>query len=126
MGEAILKKHGGDRFDVFSAGLRPTGEIHPLTLEVLEEKGYDTAGQRSKAATEYLGEIPVHYLVVVCDAAAKECPSIWPGMRERLNWPFEDPAGFEGAEAEKLEKFREVRDQIEARLLEWLESSPSE
>ena len=121
MGEALLRKHGGDLFTVHSAGLEPTGEVHPLTIRVLEEKGLDLSGHRSKAAAEYLGRLPVRYLITVCDAAAKNCPAIWPGMRERLNWPFPDPAGFEGTEEEVLAGFREVRDAVEARILAWLE-----
>lgn len=122
LGEAFLRKHGGDLFEVYSAGLEPTGEIHPLTVRVLEEKGIDLSGHRSKSAKEYLGKLPVRYLITVCDAAARNCPSIWPGMQERLNWPFEDPAAFEGNEAETLAKFREVRDAIEERIREWLRS----
>ena len=122
MGEAFLRKHGGDLFDVYSAGLEPTGEIHPLTVRVLEEKGIDLLGHRSKSAKEYLGKLPVRFLITVCDAAAKNCPSIWPGMQERLNWPFPDPAAFRGTEEETLAKFREVRDAVEARILEWLDT----
>jgi arsenate reductase len=37
-----------------------------------------------------------------------------------MYWPFDDPAAFEGTEEEKLAKFREVRDQIDARPRAWL------
>jgi len=121
MGEALLKKHGGDRFEVHSAGLAPTGEIHPLSVRVLEEIGLDVSGHRSKSADEFLGRLPVRYLIAVCDAAAKNCPAHWPDMQERLEWPFPDPAEFEGTEEEVLAGFREVRDAIESRILEWLD-----
>jgi arsenate reductase len=120
IGEAALRRIAGDLFHVHSAGLDATGEIHPMTVRVLEEKGYDLSEHHSKPATEYLGHLPVRYLIIVCDAAAKRCPTIWPGMQERLVWPFEDPAVFEGDEEETLAKFREVRDAIEARLESWV------
>lgn len=122
MGEALLRAHAGARFDVYSAGLEPTGEVHPMTVRVLQEKGLDVSGHRSKSAKEFLGRLPVRYLITVCDAAAKNCPSVWPGMQERLNWPFPDPAAFEGTEEETLATFREVRDAIEARILAWLDA----
>ncbi len=120
MGEAFLRKHGGDLFEVHSAGLEPTGEVHPLTIRVLEERGLDVSGHHSKSAEKYLGRLPVHTLIAVCDQAARNCPSNWPGMEERLTWPFPDPAAFEGTGAETLARFRGVRDSIEARILEWI------
>ena len=119
MGEAFLRRHGGDRFDVYSAGLEPK-EINPFTREVMAEIGYDLAGHRAKALTEYLGREHFGYLITVCGGAEAACP-IFPGMGLRLHWPFEDPAAFEGSDEDKRAKFREVRDQIEARVKEWLE-----
>jgi arsenate reductase len=37
-----------------------------------------------------------------------------------MHWSFEDPAKFEGREAEKLAKFREIRDLIEKKIREWV------
>jgi arsenate reductase len=102
IGEAYLRKYAGDLFDVHSAGLDASGGIHPTTVTVLEEAGFDLSSHRAKEATEYLGELPVHTLIIVCDAAAKKCPSVWPGIRERLVWPFEDPPAFDGDEEAKL------------------------
>jgi len=59
--------------------------------------------------------------VTVCDDAEKNCPTVWPGLATRLHWSFEDPAAFDGTDAEKLEKFRQVRDQIDCKVREWLE-----
>ena len=64
--------------------------------------------------------MPVDYLILVCDGAARACPSFWPGVVERLLWPFEDPAGFVGSEEEKRGRFLLVRDAIRARVEEWL------
>jgi len=121
MAEAFLRKYGSDRFEAFSAGLQPT-EINPYTYKVMAELGLDLAGQRSKGVEEFLGKTLFQYLITVCDDADKNCPTVWPGLSKRMHWSFEDPAKFEGSEEEKLQKFRAVRDQIQARIREWLAS----
>jgi arsenate reductase len=121
MAEAFLRKFANDYFEVYSAGLEPKG-INPLTIQVLEEKGLDLSQHASKSVQEYLGKVHFHKLITVCDDAEKNCPTVWPGVNERMHWSFEDPAAFEGAEEEKIKKFRVIRDQIEQKILEWLRS----
>ena len=118
MAEALLRKYAGDRFEAYSAGLEPKG-VNPHTVRVLDEIGIDTSQHRSKSLREYLGRVNFGYLITVCSDAEQNCP-IFPGVSVRLHWPFEDPAKFEGTHEEKLAKFREVRDQISARLKAWL------
>ncbi len=118
LAEALLRKLAGEQFEVFSAGLEPKG-INPYTVRVLEEIGLDVSGQYSKSLNEYLGRVSFDYLITVCSDADEQCPN-FPGSGRRLHWPFEDPAKFEGSAAEKLAKFRAVRDQIQARLAAWL------
>ena len=103
--EAYLRRLGGDRFRVHSAGTDPTDRVHPLTVEVLAEEGIDIGDATPTDYREYFEEIPVHFLITVCDGAAKACPTVWPGVHERLPWPFEDPATFEGSPEETLEKY---------------------
>jgi arsenate reductase len=127
MAEALLRHHAGDRFEAFSAGTDPR-PLNPLTLQVLEEKGVSTAGLRSKDLSEYLGREFFSYVVVVCSRAAEKCPTAWPGVHEVLHLYFDDPAAATGSDEEKLARFREVRDQLEAALLEWvarLDSNPA-
>jgi len=119
MAEAFLRKYTGDNFEVYSAGLEP-GEINPLTLQVMEEKGINMEGQFPKGLDQFMMKVHFGYLITVCDRAEQKCP-IFPGMGQRLYWPIEDPAAFNGTNQENLEKFRLVRDQIEARVLSWLE-----
>ena len=119
MAEALLKKYAGDHFEVFSAGLEPKG-INPLTLVVLNEAGIETKGQYAKPLSTYLGKIDFSYLITVCSNAEDKCP-IFPGMGLCLHWPFEDPALFNGSEEVIMEKFREIRNRIEARIFAWLE-----
>ncbi|MFI5143661.1 MAG: arsenate reductase ArsC [Thermoanaerobaculales bacterium] len=122
MAEAFLRHMAEERFEVLSAGLDPAPEIHPDAFRVMAEKGLDMSGQRPKTAKEYLGRRTVHTVIIVCDRAAQRCPTTWPGVLERLQWPFEDPVAFEGDKAAQLAKFREVRDQIERRIHEWLDA----
>lgn len=117
--EAFLRKYGGDRFEAHSAGLEPKG-LNPFTVKVMDEIGIDVSSQTSKGVDTYLGKLLFQYLVTVCDDADKNCPTVWPGVNNRMHWSFQDPAAVEGTDAEKLAKFREVRDLIEAKVKEWL------
>jgi arsenate reductase (thioredoxin) len=118
MAEAMLRKMAGDRYEVHSAGLEPSA-IHPMTIQVLQEIGIDASGQYAKPLTVYLGKVHFSYLITVCSKAEERCP-IFPGISQRLHWPFEDPAAFEGSEQAKLDFFRQIRDQIEIKIRQWL------
>ncbi|OHB66737.1 MAG: protein tyrosine phosphatase [Planctomycetes bacterium RBG_13_60_9] len=119
MAEAFLRKYAGDEFNAYSAGLEPT-EIDPMTREVMREVGIDMEGQYAKGVQTYLGKLIVNHLIIVCETANSRCPHSWPGIYERLFWPLEDPDATRGNEEERLEKFRQVRDQIEQRIQLWL------
>jgi arsenate reductase len=119
MAEAFLRKYADDRFEAHSAGLEQKG-LNPLTVKVMNEVGIDVSGQQSKGVDTYLGKTLFQYLVTVCDDADKNCPTVWPGVNKRMHWSFQDPAAVEGTEEEKLAKFREVRDLIEAKIKNWL------
>ena len=120
MAEALLRRHTGDRFEVYSAGYEPT-DINPFTRQVMAEVGIDLGGQYAKGVKEYLGKINFAYVIIVCDRAEKTCPTAFPSIsRQRLFWPFEDPVAFKGTDEEKLAKFREIRDQIDQRIRQWL------
>jgi len=123
MAEGFLRNYGGQRFTALSAGTNPAEKVHPLAVEVMDEKGIDIRDQRPKNVSEYLGRIAVRHLVIVCDGANEKCPRIFPGMMNRMFWPFDDPAAFVGSEAATREKFRTVRDQIESRIQQWLKES---
>lgn len=119
MAEAFLKHYAGHRFEVYSAGYDPT-EIHPLTRQVMAEKGLDLAGQYAKGVAPFLGKMEFRYLIIVCDRAEQNCPKTFPGVVQRLFWPFDDPAAATGSPEEKVAFFRQVRDKIEARVRLWL------
>lgn len=120
MAEAILKKVGGDDFEVFSAGLEPS-KVNPFTIKVLSEIGIDWSEARAKGLTEFLGKLHFGYVITVCSRAEERCP-IFPGVGQRLHWPFEDPAAVEGTEEEKLNAFRTIRDEIQDKIMKWYKS----
>jgi arsenate reductase len=119
MGEALLRKHAGDRFEVYSAGLEPKG-VHPLTLRVMREMGVELDDHSSKHVREYMGKLLFGYLITVCSDAEDKCPAVFPGVGHRLHWSFEDPAAATGSDEEKLQKFRDVRDRIDQKIRSWL------
>jgi arsenate reductase len=121
MAEALLKKYGGDEFEAYSAGLEPKA-IHPYTEQVMEEIGIPLTEQYSKSFREYMGKLHFAYLITVCAEAEEKCPKTFPGVGQRLHWSFEDPAAFAGSNAEKIAKFREVRDKIGQKIREWLKN----
>jgi arsenate reductase len=101
-----------------------TQEINPATRQVMAEKGFDLSGQYSKGPGEFLGKMPIRYLIIVCGNAEKTCPRTFPGVLFRFFWPFDDPATAAGSDEEKLDKFRQVRDQIDQRIQAWLQEKP--
>lgn len=119
MAEALLQKHAGDRFEVYSAGLRPQ-PINSLAVQVLDEIGIDISGKQSKSVKEFLGKQRVHVVISVCTPAEAECPTLWPGPVQRLSWPFADPAAATGPDSERLAVFRSIRDQIDQKIQSWL------
>lgn len=121
MAEAFLRTYAGDKYEAYSAGLEPK-EIHPLTTRVMNEVGIDISGHYSKALKDYMGKVHFGYLITVCNEADEKCPTTFPGMGQRLSWNFEDPVSFVGTEEEKLNKFREIRDQISRKVWDWVES----
>lgn len=119
MAEAFLKKYMGDRFDFHSAGTRPADAVHPKAIAAMAEVGIDISHHTPKDSRQYLGHMPVRHLLIVCDKASMSCPRIWPGVMTRTYLPFEDPAHAEGTEAEQMQVFRRVRDEIGLAMQHW-------
>lgn len=95
--EAILNRYGADRITAYSAGSQPSGAVHPQSLILLDQLGYDTSTARSKSWDEYdQPSAPVMDVVItVCGAAAAEACPIWPGAPIRAHWGVEDPAAVD-------------------------------
>ena len=118
--EGYFRQLAGDRFNVYSAGLSPKDRVHPLAVKVMQEDGVDISAQRPTDLSEYLGKMAVSYLIIVCSRADQSCPRVFPGMGQRLYWPFDDPDAFVGSEAATLVEFRRIRDQIKRQIRGWL------
>jgi arsenate reductase len=120
MAEAFLKKYGGDRFEVESAGLEP-GKLNPVVVDVMREVGIDISQNKTKSVFDFYEQGKQYdYVVAVCDESQSgKCP-VFPGAKEILHWSFADPSGFSGSWEERLGKTREVRNQIEAKIKAWL------
>ena len=117
MAEGFLRALAGDRFEPASAGTEKTS-VNPLAIEVMAERGIDISAHTSKVLEGLLGQ-PWDYLVTVCDDANERCPFV-PGIGTRLHWSFPDPSRATGSRDDRVAAFRRVRDEIEARLSEWL------
>jgi len=117
MAEGLLRELGGARFRVESAGTRPTS-VRPEAIEAMREVGVDIRPQRSKSVDEFAAE-EFDYVITVCDNARESCP-VFPGKTARVHWSFDDPAAVEGTWEDRLAVFRRVRDEIGARLREWV------
>ena len=110
LAEGILRKAAGDLINVASAGSNPAGYVHPLAIKALAEIGIDISTHRSKHLNEFLDQ-KIHTVVTVCGKADQVCP-MFPGQVNRYHWGFDDPAHATGTEAEQMEVFRRVRDEI--------------
>jgi arsenate reductase len=113
MAEGLLGHDAGDRFEVFSAGTKPS-RVRPEAITVMRELGIDISGNRSKHVDEFVGQ-QFDYVLTVCDNANESCP-VFPGRATRIHRNFDDPAALEGPEQERLALFRRVRDEIRAYL----------
>jgi arsenate reductase len=120
LAESILRKVGADRFNAFSAGSHPKGEVNPFTLKVLERLEYPTDGLRAKDWEEFSrpGAPTMDFVFTLCDDAARETCPVWPGQPMTAHWGIEDPAAVEGTDIQKEAAFvaaaRYVRNRIAA------------
>ncbi|MGM0689512.1 MAG: arsenate reductase ArsC [Bacillota bacterium] len=113
MAEGFLKALGGSRLTVSSAGTAPVG-VNPLAIKAMAEVGIDISSHTSDAvSSDLLANIDL--LITLCGDARESC-SVVPTRVEKRHWALEDPARAEGTEQQKLEKFREIRDQIKSEI----------
>jgi arsenate reductase len=116
--EAALGRLATGRFHAHSAGSHPKGEVHPLALAILRERGYDTARFRSKSWDEFArpGAPRLDFVFTVCDNAAREACPLWPGQPISAHWGVQDPAAFVGPEDQQLRLFRRIYLELERRI----------
>ncbi len=105
--ESVLRKDGGSKFNAFSAGSQPKGEVNPFALETLAGHHYPIDGLRSKSWDEFAQPAApeLDFVFTVCDNAAGETCPVWPGQPMTAHWGVEDPAAVEGTDADKRVAF---------------------
>ena len=114
-GEYLLKRVGGTRFDVHSAGSFPTGKVNPFAIEVLRDVYHiDASAARSKSWEEF-GDVKFDFVITVCDNARESCP-LWPGQPIVAHWGVPDPALAEGSDEEKLRQFKRAAQTLAHRI----------
>ena len=116
--EAILNKEGVGRFQAYSAGSMPKGEVNPHALALVESLGFAASDFRSKSWDEFArpGAPPLDFVITVCDNAAGEVCPVWPGQPMTAHWGIPDPAAAEGTEAEIAAAFAEAARQLGTRI----------
>ena len=123
MAEAFLNKYGEGKYKAESAGLEP-GKLNPNVVKVMQEAGIDIRQKGTQGVFDLVRKGSLYNAVItVCDeASAEQCP-IFPGRVKRIAWSFEDPSAFKGTEEEVLQHTREVRDEIESAVKDFIKES---
>ena len=114
-GEYLLRRLGGPRFQVYSAGASPTGKVNPFAIRVLKDCFHIDASEARSKSWEEFNDVQFDFVVTVCDNARETCP-VWPGQPIVAHWSSPDPAALEGSDEEKYRAFKEVAFQINRRL----------
>ena len=120
LAESILQREGMGKFNAFSAGSHPKGEIHPYALDLLKQLNHSTKALRSKDWSEFAKKDSpkMDFVFTVCDNAAAEVCPVWPGQPMTAHWGLPDPAAVEGTEAEKrlafADSYRMMKNRISA------------
>lgn len=126
MAEALLRKLGGPRFEVASAGFEPR-PVNPLVVEAMAQFDIPLLATDPQPSVFelYKRGRHFHYVIGVCDEEqGQKCP-IFPGVVTRLSWSFPDPSAFTGTHDEQLAQVIEVRDAIRDELTAWLRTFPT-
>jgi arsenate reductase len=122
MAEGLFRHYAGDRFEVFSAGTKPS-VVRPEAISVMNEIGLDISGHRSKSVDEFIGK-PLDIVITVCDNANETCP-VFPGNVRRLHWPVADPAVIPGPTKTRNAAFRLIRNHLYGRIITFLKADES-
>ncbi|WP_339909420.1 arsenate reductase ArsC [Symmachiella dynata] len=124
MAEALWESLGGGSWQSESAGSKPSGYVHPLAIQAMQEMNIDISEHQSKSLDQFQNQ-PFDLVVTVCDNAKESCP-VFPGAKTTLHWPFQDPADATGSEEEQMTVFRRIRDEIKDKIETYLQTLKSE
>ena len=115
LGEYLLRRKGGDRFEVHSAGSLPTGKVNPFAIQVLKDVYHIDASKARSKSWEEFGDLEFDFVLTVCDNAREACP-IWPGQPIVAHWGVSDPALAQGNDEEKLRQFKQAAQTLAHRI----------
>ncbi len=122
--EAWLKRIGGARFEVESAGLE-SGTLKPLVIEAMQEVGFDLTGKGTQTVAEVLKTgRPFDYVITLCDRKKAEMCPAFPGKATRLHWDIPERSKAPAPKAEQLAHVRSVRELLKQHVTEWVQSNP--
>jgi arsenate reductase (thioredoxin) len=125
MAEAFLNKLGAGHFEAESAGLEP-GKLNPNVVGIMKEAGVDISTNKTQSVFDLFKQGRQYDAVItVCDGASAETCPVFPGAVKRIGWSFADPSRFNGTQEEILEKTRQVRDEIEKKINEFVKEADS-
>lgn len=113
LAEGILRAHGGDLVQVFSAGSEP-GQVHPLAIRAAAAMQIDISEQRSQHMDEFVGQ-PFDYIITVCDRVREVCP-VFPDDHKQIHWSFPDPAEVPGSEEAQYQAFVQTARELSTRI----------
>ncbi|WAK01179.1 arsenate reductase ArsC [Methylobacter sp. YRD-M1] len=110
MAEALFNKLGKGRFNAYSAGIHPTGQVNPFAIEQIRKLEYPTNELRSKSWNEFSApDAPkMDFVIAIWDDMANEACPVWPGDSITMCWEFENPATVQGGDEEKRQAFEKV------------------
>ncbi|PLY13718.1 arsenate reductase ArsC [Sulfurimonas sp. CVO] len=123
MAEAFFNLYAKDVDDTAqSAGIKP-GKLNPYVVRAMAEKEVDISDNTPKAVFDLYKEGKrFTHVIAVCDEASQQCP-IFPGINKIIAWSFSDPSSFKGSDEEIMQKVRSVRDEIEAKVKDFIQNS---
>jgi arsenate reductase (thioredoxin) len=116
--EALLQRLGRERFEAYSAGSLPKGQVNPFAIELLNANNFKTDSFRSKSWDEFEKDdaAKLDFIFTVCDNAANEVCPIWPGQPISAHWGIEDPDKPELSDNEQRKLFQKAFRELEQRI----------
>ncbi len=116
--ESLLRRLGAGKFNAFSAGSRPRGQVDPYAIDVLKAFDFPVVNLRSKPWEEFAApDAPnLDFVFTVCDAAAGEPCPVWPGQPVTAHWGVPDPAAATGPDTDRRRAFTEAYRMLRRRI----------
>lgn len=115
LSEAIANHLSDGRITAYSAGSQPAGQVHPLTLKYLEQRGIAIDGLTSQSWDAFADLVP-DVVITVCDNAANEACPLWLGDTLKVHWGLPDPSKMTDSDDAIKADFFAVMDTIEQRI----------